>query len=129
MAHFAQIDSNNIVTQVIVIEQETLNTGHWGNPATWIQTSYNTFGGVHYGPDGSPDGGIALRKNYASIGYTYDPVRDAFYAPQPFPSWILDEETCCWQAPVAMPQDDKVYQWNESTLSWNEVITVATVIT
>lgn len=118
MAHFAQVDSNNIVTQVIVIDQETLNTGHWGDPATWVQTSYNTRGGVHYGPDGNPDGGVALRKNYAGVGYTYDPVRDAFYAPQPFPSWVLNEDTCLWDAPVPMPTDDKAYTWDETTGSW-----------
>ena len=121
MAHFAQIDSNNIVTQVIVIDQETLNLGHWGDPATWIQTSYNTRGGVHYGQDGQPDGGVALRKNYAGVGFVYDAVRDAFYVPQPYPSWTLDEATCNWQAPVAMPTDGKVYTWNEGTQSWDEV--------
>ena len=118
MAHFAQVDSNNIVTQVIVIDQETLNTGHWGDPAAWIQTSYNTHGGVHYGPDGNPDGGIALRKNYAGIGYTYDPARDAFYAPQPYPSWVLNEDTCLWDAPVPMPTDGKVYTWDETAGTW-----------
>lgn len=122
MAHFAQIDSNNIVTQVIVIDQETLNTGHWGSPASWIQTSYNTRGGVHYGPNGEPDGGVALRKNYAGIGYTYDPVRDAFIPPRPFESWTLDEDTCLWQSPVPMPQDGKLYAWNELTQSWDEVV-------
>ena len=122
MAHFAQIDSNNIVTQVIVIDQETLNTGHWGDPATWIQTSYNTRGGVHYGQDGQPDGGVALRKNYAGIGYTYDPVRDAFIPPRPFESWTLDEDTCLWQSPVPMPQDGKLYAWNEATQSWDEFV-------
>ena len=122
MAHFAQIDSNNIVTQVIVIDQETLNTGHWGDPATWIQTSYNTRGGVHYGQDGQPDGGVALRKNYAGIGYTYDAERDAFIPPRPFESWTLDEDTCLWQAPVPMPQDGKLYVWNEATQSWDEVV-------
>ena len=122
MAHFAQIDSNNIVTQVIVIDQETLNTGHWGDPATWIQTSYNTRGGVHYGADGQPDGGVALRKNYAGIGYTYDAERDAFVPPRPFESWTLDEDTCLWQAPVPMPQDGKLYVWNEATQSWDEFV-------
>ena len=125
MAHFAQIDSNNIVTQVIVIDQETLNTGHWGDPATWIQTSYNTRGGVHYGQDGQPDGGVALRKNYAGIGYTYDPVRDAFIPPRPFESWTLDEDTCLWQSPVPMPQDGKLYAWNEATQSWDEFVPLA----
>ena len=122
MAHFAQIDSNNVVTQVIVIDQETLNTGHWGDPASWIQTSYNTRGGVHYGADGQPDGGVALRKNYAGIGYTYDAGRDAFIPPKPFESWTLEEDSCLWQAPVSMPQDGKPYSWNEDTQSWDEIV-------
>ena len=87
MAHFARVE-NGVVTQVIVIDQETLNTGHWGDPASWVQTSYNTQGGVH------SLGGTPLRKNYAGIGYTYDSVRDAFIPPKPFPSWVLDEITC-----------------------------------
>lgn len=121
MSHFAQIDGTNTVTQVIVIEQETLNTGLWGDPATWIQTSYNTRGGVHYGQDGQPDGGVALRKNYAGIGFTYDAGRDAFIPPKPFPSWVLNESTCLWEAPVPMPTDGQRYTWNESTLSWDVV--------
>ena len=121
MAHFAQIDENNIVTQVIVIDQETLNLGHWGDPSTFVQTSYNTRGGVHYGQDGQPDSGVALRKNYAGIGYTYDPQRDAFYAPQPFPSWTLNEDTCVWESPTPMPTDNKPYRWDEDTLSWVEI--------
>ena len=92
MSHFAHI-TNGTVDQVLVIDQETLNTGPWGDPKEWIQTSYNTRGGVHYGPDGNPDGGTALRKNYAGIGYTYDAQRDAFIAPKHFSSWTLDEET------------------------------------
>lgn len=122
MSHFAQIDSNRIVTQVIVIEQETLNTGMWGDPASWVQTSYNTRGGIHYGANGEPDGGQALRKNYAGVGYIYDPQRDAFIPPQPFASWTLDEDTCLWHAPVPMPQDGKLYTWNELTQSWDEVV-------
>ncbi len=122
MAHFAQIDSNNIVTRVLVIDQETIDTGHFGDPASFVQTSYNTRAGVHYGPDGQPDGGVALRKNYAGIGYVYDPQRDAFYVPQPFASWILNEDTCHWQAPTPLPTDGKTYQWNESTISWVEII-------
>lgn len=121
MAHFAQIDENNIVTQVLVIDQETINTGHFGDPSTFIQTSYNTRGGVHYGQDGQPDNGVALRKNYAGIGYIYDSQRDAFYAPQPYNSWTLNEETCYWEAPTPMPTDGKLYTWDEDTLSWVEV--------
>ena len=125
MAHFAQIDENNIVTRVLVIDQETLNTGHWGDPNTFIQTSYNTRGGVHYGTDGQPDGGTALRKNYAGVGFVYDSQRDAFYAPQPFPSWTLNEDTCYWEPPTpmptTMPEAGKYYAWDEGSLSWTEI--------
>ncbi len=121
MAHFAKIDENNIVTQVLVIDQETINTGHFGDPSTFIQTSYNTRGGVHYGQDGQPDNGTPLRKNYAGIGYIYDSQRDAFYAPQPYNSWTLNEETCYWEAPTPMPTDGKLYTRDEDTLSWVEV--------
>ena len=84
MSHFAKVE-NGTVTQVIVIEQDVLNLGHWGDPASWVQTSYNTHGGVHV------NGGTPLRKNFAGIGYTYDSQRDAFYSPKPFNSWLLDE--------------------------------------
>lgn len=118
MAHYAQIDANNIVTQVIVAEQDFIDSGAVGDPATWIQTSYNTFGGIHR------LGGTPLRKNYAGIGYTYDAARDAFIAPKPFASWILDETSCQWQAPVPMPSDagtgdpPKFYRWDESQVNW-----------
>lgn len=115
MAHFAHI-TNGVVDQVIVIDQETLNTGHWGNPAEWVQTSYNTRGGVHSA------GGTPLRKNYAGVGYTYDAQRDAFIPPKPFASWVLDEQTCLWNAPVAMPTDGKMYNWDEATTNWVEVV-------
>jgi hypothetical protein len=114
MAHFAHI-TNGIVDQVIVIDAETLALGHWGNPSEWVQTSYNTSGGVH------SQGGTPLRKNFAGLGYTYDAGRDAFIPPKPFASWILDEGTCHWGAPTAMPIDDKMYRWDEPTLSWVEV--------
>ena len=120
MSYFAKIE-NFIVTEVIAIDQDTLNTGHWGDPANWVQTSYNTRGGIHYGPDGKPDGGVALRKNYAGIGFTYDAVLDAFIPPQPYPSWLLDTETCLWIPPVPYPDDGKLYYWDEATLSWVEV--------
>jgi hypothetical protein len=113
MSHFAKVE-NGVVTQVIVIEQDVLNLGHWGDPASWVQTSYNTQGGVHI------QGGTPLRKNYAGIGYTYDSVRDAFIPPKPYTSWLLDEDTCLWNAPTAMPTDGKHYQWRESTTSWVE---------
>jgi hypothetical protein len=117
MSHFAQIDENNIVVQVIVAEQDVIDTGLFGNPSSWIQTSYNTHGGEH------SQGGTPLRKNYAGIGYTYDVARDGFIAPQPYPSWVLDEGTCQWIAPTPMPTDDKIYNWDEATTSWVEVNT------
>lgn len=120
MAHFAKVQ-NGVVVEVLVIEQDVIDSGVVGDPEEWVQTSCNTFGGIHYGPDGQPDGGVALRKNYAGIGYVYDAERDAFYAPQPFPSWTLDEQTCCWVPPVPTPDDGKFYGWDEETLAWVEV--------
>ena len=117
MSHFAQIDENNIVTQVIVIEQDVVDTGLFGDPTSWIQTSYNTIGGVH------TQGGIPLRKNYAGIGYTYDSTRDAFIPPKPFNSWLLNETSCLYEALTPMPTDDKMYSWDEDTLSWVEITT------
>ena len=115
MSHFAQIDENNIVTQVLVIEQDVIDTGLFGDPASWIQTSYNTYGGVH------TLGGTPLRKNYAGIGYTYDDTRDAFISPKLFNSWTLNEDTCLWQAPTPMPvEEGKIFVWNEDTTSWVE---------
>lgn len=116
MAHFAQLDENNIVTQVLVIEQDTINTGLFGEPSSFVQTSYNTHSGVH------SLGGTPLRKNYAGIGYTYDSVRDAFIAPQPYNSWTLNEDSCTWESPTPMPVDGKVYTWDEETTSWVEVV-------
>ena len=159
MSHFAKIDKDNIVTQVIVAEQDYINSIE----GKWIQTSYNTRGGVHHcggieyetepveakdavtGLDDEvispaveaveavyvegkspedvdkPDGGVALRKNYAGIGYTYDEDLDAFHAPKPFASWILNEDNCLWYAPVAKPGDGKNYSWDEDSLAWVEV--------
>lgn len=114
MSHFAQIDTNNIVTQVIVVEQDVIDSGLFGSPESWIQTSYNTYGGVHR-LNGTP-----LRKNYAGLGYSYDSTRDAFIPPKPFNSWVLDENTCLWQAPVTRPTDGKPYTWNEASLTWEE---------
>ena len=120
MAHFAKVE-NGVVTEVIVAEQDFIDSGAVGDPSSWVQTSYNTRGGIHYGPDGKPDGGVALRKNYAGIGFSYDPVLDAFIPPQPYPSWLLDTETCLWVPPVPYPDDGKPYYWDEATLSWVEV--------
>lgn len=119
MAHFAKIE-NGLVTSVIVAEQDFIDSGTLGDPSNWIQTSYNTRGGIHYGPNGLPDDLPALRKNYAGIGSTYDVIRDAFIPPKLFASWILDENTCHWNAPVPMPQDGKQYIWDESSISWIE---------
>lgn len=110
MSHFAKV-IDGIVTEVLVIEQDVIDTGLFGDPSLWVQTSYNTLGGQH--PNGTP-----LRKNFAAIGFTYDPERDAFIAPQPFPSWTLDEDTCLWDAPIAMPNDGELYTWDEATLAW-----------
>ena len=120
MAHFAQIDENNIVVNVIVVEQEEIDTGNWGDPDTWIQTSYNTRRGIHYIPnDGNiPDDGIPLRKNYAGLGYTYDKGRDAFIPPKPYDSWVLNEDKCIYEAPVSYPDDGKSYMWDEESLAW-----------
>jgi hypothetical protein len=116
MAHFAKVE-NGVVTSVIVIDQETLNTGHWGDPSLWVQTSYNTHGGVH------KNGGTPLRKNYAGIGFTYDSVRDAFIPPTPFASWVLNEDTCQWDAPTSMPvEEGKIFVWNEPTTSWIKLV-------
>jgi hypothetical protein len=114
MAHFAKVVSG-LVTQVIVAEPEFFETFVDTSPGEWIQTSYNTQGGVH------TQGGTPLRKNYAGIGFTYNREKDAFIPPQPYPSWVLDEETCLWNAPVAYPDDGKLYKWDEPTTSWVEV--------
>jgi hypothetical protein len=114
MAHFAKV-VDGTVTQVIVAEPEFFETFVDSSPGEWIQTSYNTRGGEH------TLGGTPLRKNYAGIGYTYDRTRDAFIPPKPYASWVLDEDTCLWNSPVAMPTDGKRYTWDEATTSWIEV--------
>jgi len=116
MAHFAEV-VNGVVQRVIVAEQDFIDSGAVGDPKNWIQTSYNTKGGVH------KDGGKQLRKNYAGKGYTYDKDRDAFIPPKPFESWILNEQTCLWEAPVAKPADEvrggkSKYEWDESKVAW-----------
>jgi len=113
MSHFAKVVDGK-VTQVIVAEKEFFDTFIDSTPGTWIQTSYNTIGNQH--PEGRP-----LRGNYAGIGYIYDATNDVFYAPQPYPSWILNNTTWLWEAPVVMPTDDKKYKWNESITNWEEV--------
>ena len=118
MSHYAQV-INGIVQQVIVADQEVINSNLFGPASEWIQTSYNTRGGVHYAPNSNtPDGGIALRGNYAGIGYTYDATHDVFYAPQPFPSWTLNQSTWLWEAPIPMPTSGGPYKWDETTKTW-----------
>lgn len=126
MAHFAQIDLASKVINVLVIPDDQASRGSdylskdLGLGGNWVQTSYNTRGGVHYGADGQPDGGTALRMNYAGLGYTYNSTLDAFIPPQPYKSWVLDNNTCYWSAPVAMPApvDGAMWVWDEPTLAW-----------
>ena len=117
MSHFAKVE-DGIVTNVIVAEQDFIDNHCSG---TWIQTSYNTRGNVHYGQDGNPDGGVALRANYAGIGYTYDSTQDVFYAPRPVDkngvsnaSWTLGSNSYIWNPPIPFPDDDKFYYWDEN---------------
>lgn len=118
MAHYAKV-KDGVVTQVIVAEAEFFDTFVDNEPGEWIQTSYNTRGGVHYNPEtNEPDDGTPLRKNYAGIGYTYDSENDAFIPPQPYASWTLNDDTCLWEAPVAYPDDGEMYEWDEETTSW-----------
>jgi len=124
MSHFAQV-INGIVQQVIVVEQDVINSGLFGPASEWVQTSYNTRGNVHYGQNGQPDGGVALRGNYAGVGYTYDAAHDVFYPPSPYPSWTISAATnWLWAAPVPLPSDagtgtpPKQYKWDEPTKSW-----------
>ena len=114
MAHYAKVN-NGIVEQVIVAEKEFFDTFVDSSPGTWLQTSYNTHGNQH--PEGRP-----LRGNYAGIGFTYDYEHDVFYAPQPYPSWVLDESTWLWEAPVDYPTDGKEYSWDESIINWKEIV-------
>lgn len=121
MAHYAFLDDNNIVTEVIVGKNEgeeginwELKYGAFRNQVC-KRTSYNTIGGVHV------SGGTPFRKNYAGIGYTYDEQRDAFIPPKPYNSWVLNETSCLWDPPTPMPHDDKMYTWNEETISWEEI--------
>lgn len=116
MGHYAKVE-NGIVTQVIVANDQKWCEDNLGG--IWIQTSYNTFGNVHYGPDRKPDNGVALHKNYAGIGYHWDGV--GFYPPQPYASWVLNQNTYIWEAPTPEPNDGKNYNWNEENQEWVEV--------
>lgn len=122
MAHFAKME-NNVVTEVIVASQEVIDSGLFGDPTSWLQTSYNTRGGIYYIPNSyppvpDPDQSKAFRKNYAGKGFTYDADIDGFIPPQPYPSWILNTTTGLWDSPVPYPDDGKLYYWDEATLSW-----------
>jgi hypothetical protein len=114
MSHYAKVN-NGTVVQVIVAEADFFETFVDSSPGQWIQTSYNTHGGIH------TNGGTPLRKNYAGVGFTYDSVRDAFIPPKPYASWTLNDDTCLWNSPTAYPDDGKQYTWNESTTSWDLV--------
>jgi hypothetical protein len=123
MAHYAKVVDDRVV-KVIKCSDEVITKINDKSPGEWVKTSYNTLGGVYYDSDTnqpSADQSKALRKNYAGIGYSYDKDREAFIPPQPFPSWILNETSCLWNAPVAMPTDGKRYSWDEDSGSWVEV--------
>jgi len=117
MSHFAKVDNGRVV-QVIVAELDFIQSFFRDTNEKWIQTSYNTRGNIHYGPDGLPDNQPPLRGNYAGIGYIYDSQNDVFYEPQPFPSWTLDKNSWTWQAPIAYPEDGNLYVWDESLKNW-----------
>lgn len=119
MGHYAKV-LDSVVVQVIVAEADFFESFVDSSPGAWVQTSYNTHGGVHYGEDGKPDGGVALRKNFAGVGFYYDAAEDAFYPPQPYPSWTLDKATFLWVPPVVMPTGAERYTWHEATQSWVE---------
>ena len=131
MAYFAKLGTENKILTVVSVHNDIATTEQAGvdflnnlynSRDVWKQTSYNTKGGVHYGQDGQQDDGYPLRKNYAGIDFTYDESRDAFIPPKPYASWILNETTCLWEAPSAIPDDGKRYNWNETTKSWDEII-------
>lgn len=121
MAHYAFLDANNIVTQVIVGKDEGPDNIDWEQFYGAKRTSYNTRGGIYYDPlTNKPalDQSKAFRKNYAGIGHTYDEIRDAFIPPKPFNSWILNEQTCLWEAPIPYPNNGQKYKWNEDVQNW-----------
>ena len=122
MAYFAEVDENDIVIRVLAVDDLHEGNGQdflantLGLGGTWIQTSYNTHAGIHI------NGGTPLRKNYAALGGKYDRTLDAFIHPQPYASWVLNTDTCVWEAPVEKPNDNKFYTWDEENLAWEEVI-------
>jgi hypothetical protein len=117
MSHFAKVE-NGSVTQVIVAEQDVIDSGLFGDPSLWIQTSYNTYGGKH--PEGRP-----LRMNYAGIGYSYDSVKDAFIPPKPFSKWVLNDQTCLWEPPIPVPDLNNLYEWDDAEGNWKFVLIAA----
>ena len=124
MGHFAKVVDGK-VTQVIVAEPELINNFVDSSPGQWLKTSYKTRGGKHYDPttgQDAADQSKALRGNYAGIGYSYDYINDVFIAPKPFSSWSINNATWTWEAPTPMPTDGKMYQWDEATTSWTEVV-------
>ena len=123
MSHFARV-KNGKVLKVIVAEQDFIDNHNWidEGPGRWIQCSYNTFGGKHYKPDSrEEDSGTPLRYNFPGIGWNYDIDKEAFYAPQPYPSWKLNTSTYLWEAPSARPTDGFLYYWDEPTTSWKKI--------
>ena len=123
MAHFAYVE-NGFVTKVLVIEQDKIDTGLFGDPKKFIQTSHNTHGGIYYTPNTNkpdPDQSKALRKNYAGVGYFYESRRDAFIPPQPYNSWVLNDDTCLWDPPKPYPEDNEQYEWNEEQCNWVKI--------
>lgn len=118
MSHYAKVVDGKVV-QVIVAEPNFFQTFIDSSPGQWLETSYNTRGNVHYAPNSdTPDGGIALRGNYAGIGFSYDPLNDVFFPPQPYPSWTLNNLTWLWDAPIPYPADGKFYSWDETLKQW-----------
>lgn len=122
MSHFAKVMGNTVI-EVVVAEQDVIDSWLFGDPAQWVQTSYNTRGGAHYGSDGLPDGGTPLRKNHAAPGYTYDRELDAFIPPKPFPSWLFNEDTCLWDPPIPYPESTNApFVWSEEEQNWVQVV-------
>jgi hypothetical protein len=124
MAHYAEVDENNIVTRVLVVDDSVKNPQEFlsielGLGGNWVKTSYNTHNGVHRGPDGEPDGKPQLHYNFAGIGYNWDGI--GFYPPQPYPSWTLNKNTYLWDSPVLRPETGGPYAWNEEQQSWDKV--------
>lgn len=118
MSYYAKV-SNGVVLEVISADDTYIQHHLLGDGEDWVQTSYGSRGGVHYGPDGQPDGLPAFRANYAAIGGTYDVVNDVFYNPQPYPSWVLSGDPAwVWEAPIPYPETGGPYTWDEATLSW-----------